>query len=369
MRIPANNLKTQLGPLEDRLRQAFERVLQSGWYLGGPETQAFEKEFATFAGAGFTVSCANGTDALMLAFRALGLGAGDEIILPSHTALPCYHAVLAAGCVPVFADVDKYHCLDPESARSAIGKRTKAVLGVHLYGQPCDLEGLASVCREHGLLLIEDCAQAHGARFHDAAVGTYGSLAAFSFYPTKNLGALGDAGALCGKDEELEARIRRIKSYGESSRYVSVEEGVNSRMDELQAAFLRVRLSHLGRELAQREALAGLYTDCLADAPVKLPQVRPGCLHGWHLYVIQVERRDELVRFLADKGIGTGIHYPVPGHRQELFAGRKSGVRSVELPHTEALVDEIVSLPFYPGLGDGDVQMVCEAINEFYGVG
>lgn len=367
MKIPVNDLKVQIAPLEDRLRQAFDRVVERGWFLGGEEVESFEKEFSAFAGAGFSVACSNGTDALILAFRALGLGDGDEIIMPSHTAPPCYHAALASGCVPVFADVDEFYCLDPASARDLCGPRTRAVLAVHLYGQPCDMEGLTRLCRENGLFLIEDCAQAHGARHNGVPVGAFGNLAAFSFYPTKNLGALGDAGAVCGKDGEIEERLRRLRQYGETERYVSVEPGLNSRMDELQAAFLRERLKHLGRELTQREGLAYFYSNCLAGAPVRIPEVRPGCLHGWHLFVVRAEKRDDLVRHLAARGVGANIHYPTPGHKQPLFTKGKAPFRAGSLPRTERVAGEILSLPFFPGLGREQVGNVCGAIKEFYG--
>jgi dTDP-4-amino-4,6-dideoxygalactose transaminase len=367
MKIPANNLKVQIEPLEDSLREAFDRVLESGWFLGGPEVDAFEKEFTSFTDAGFTVACSNGTDALALAFRALGLGGGDEIVMPSHTAPPCYHAALSAGCTPVFAEVDEFHCLDPESAQAMIGPRTRAVLAVHLYGQPCDMENLTKLCQEKGLFLIEDCAQAHGARHHGMPVGAFGDLAAFSFYPTKNLGALGDAGAVCGKDASLEERIRRIRQYGESERYVSVEPGLNSRMDEFQAAFLRTRLKRVGRELARREWLADLYAQILSQAPVGLPAIRPGCLHGWHLFTIRAERRDELIRHLTDKGVGTAVHYPVPGHRQPMFTENKAPHRAAKLAETERLAGQILSLPFHSEIEKDQIRTVCAAINEFYG--
>jgi dTDP-4-amino-4,6-dideoxygalactose transaminase len=313
------------------------------------------------------VACSSGTDALVLAFKALGLSAGDEIIMPSHTAPPCYHAALAAGCLPVFAEIDEFCCINPESVRAVAGPKTRAVLAVHLYGQPCEMEKLTEVCKEKGLFLIEDCAQAHGALFNGTAVGAFGDLAAFSFYPTKNLGALGDGGAVCGKNNELEAKLRSIKQYGETKRYESGMPGLNSRMDEMQAAFLRERLSRVGRELARREWLADLYSQRLSDSPVQVPGVRPGCLHGWHLYTIRAPKREKLIKHLEGKGIGTAVHYPIPGHKQPMFAKGKLPFKAGKLKRSEAVAGEILSLPFYSEIDKEDVRTVCDAVNEFFG--
>jgi len=364
--IPFNSLKVQLTPCEADLRAAFERVLASGWFLMGPEVAAFEAEFAAWLGRGACVTMNSGTDALILALRALGCQ-GGEVVLPAHTALPCYHAVLAAGCVPVFAEVrEDTYTLDPASAARMIGPATRAVLGVHLYGQPCDLDELGALCAARGLPLIEDCAQSHGATYKGRMAGTFGALAAFSFYPTKNLGALGDGGAVCCNAGEVEGALRLARQYGESSRYHSAVPGVNSRMDEMQAAFLRLRLGRLAADNAARRALAARYTALLAGTPLGLPATAPDREHVFHLYVVRAPRREALMEHLRARGIGTAIHYPVPGHRQPLFTQGRAPMRADDLALSERLAAEVLSLPLYPGLEPGQVEEVCAAIRQFY---
>ena len=368
VKIPFNSLKLQLEPLSEELHAAFQRVFDRGWFVMGPEVEAFEKEFANWLGMPFAVSMNSGTDALILSLRALGLRQGDEVLCPSFTALPCWQAVSAAGCTPVFAEVERdFHTLDPKSAKKLAGPRTRAVLAVHLYGQPCDMKGLARLCRDKGLFMIEDCAQAHGTTCNGKTAGTFGDLSAFSFYPTKNLGALGDAGAVCGKSSSLEKKLRLLRQYGEEERYKSVCMGVNSRMDELQAAFLRVRLPKLREANMERKALAHAYAEGLAGLPVVAPAVRKGCGHAYHLFVIRAEARDELAAHLAQKGMGTAVHYPLPGHVQPVFAKNPALCRMGDLTYTETLAREILSLPFFPGMKPRDAETVCGAIREFYG--
>jgi dTDP-4-amino-4,6-dideoxygalactose transaminase len=367
MKVPFNSLKTQLAPLHDSLRGAFERVLAGGWYLNGQETAAFEREFAAFADTGRAVAVSSGTDALVLCFKALGLGPGDEIILPAHTAPPCYHAVLAAGCTPVFAEVDQDYCLEPEAARKLVGPKVKALLAVHLYGQCCDMTGLSKAAKDNGLFLVEDCSQAHGARHKGTPVGSFGRLAAFSFYPTKNLGALGDAGAVCCADEDLAENVARLKEYGEAERYRSTEPGLNCRMDELQAAFLRERLHNLGPELVRREELAQRYLDGLEGLPLTLPKVRAGCMHAWHLFVVRTKKRDELKKHLEERGIGSAVHYPIPGHKQPMFAKGVAKCRKGALSLSEKLASEVLSLPLYPGLAPEQVDTICKEVRAYYG--
>lgn len=366
MPVPFNDLKAQLAPLEPELRAAFERVLGRGWFLAGPEVAAFEAEFAAWLGLPHAVALNSGTDALALCLRALNPAPGDEVILAAHTAPPCYHAVLAAGCAPVFADADPdTGLLDPASAARAVGPRTRAVLAVHLYGLACDLEGLAALCAERSLALVEDCAQAHGATYQGQKVGTFGKLAAFSFYPTKNLGALGDAGAAATADPELAARLAMLRQYGERARYDCVLPGVNSRMDELQAAFLRARLARLEQDTAKRRALAAAYAEGLAGLPLALFVAPEGRGHVHHLYVVRTPQRDALAAHLKALGIGTAIHYPVPGHRQPMFCSGAAPSRRVDLPVSERLASEVLSLPFYPGMGLAAVEEVCAAVRRF----
>ncbi|BBD08248.1 DegT/DnrJ/EryC1/StrS family aminotransferase [Desulfovibrio ferrophilus] len=366
MSIPFNNLKAQLAPQEDDLRAAFERVLKRGWYLMGPEVKAFEQEFAAWVGTNHCVSLNSGTDALVLALKALDCE-GGEVVLPAHTALPCYHAVLAAGCIPVFAEVNEQsYCISPQSAARLITDQTRAVIGVHLYGHPCDLDALEDLCHKRGVAFIEDCAQAHGAASGGRTVGTVGDLSAYSFYPTKNLGALGDAGAVCGSSAEADQALRLLRQYGESQRYECTVPGVNSRMDELQAAFLRERLKHMDRLTAERRMLADIYDEGLSGLPVITPAVAEGCEHVYHLYVIRSQRRDELAAFLAGRGIGTGLHYPIPGHKQALFTSGNAPYRADELAQSEQLAAEILSLPLFPGLAPEQADEVCSAIHDFH---
>ncbi|MEW5771982.1 MAG: DegT/DnrJ/EryC1/StrS family aminotransferase [Thermodesulfobacteriota bacterium] len=367
MPVPFNDLKAQLAPLEPELREAFERVLGRGWFLAGPEVAAFEAEFAAWLGLPHAVALNSGTDALSLALRALDLAPGDEVVLPAHTAPPCYHAVLAAGCAPVFADVDPDHgLLDPAAAAAVVGPRTRALMAVHLYGLPCDLDPLLALCADRSLALVEDCAQAHGAAYRGRKVGTFGRLAAFSFYPTKNLGALGDAGATACTDPALAERLAMLRQYGERTRYDCELAGANSRMDELQAAFLRARLGRLAADTAARRELAAAYAAGLDGLPLVLPAEPQGREHVHHLYVVRTPQRDALATHLKERGIGSAVHYPVPGHRQPLFTSGKAGFRAGNLANTERLCREILSLPFYPGMGQGAVEEVCAAVRSFF---
>lgn len=377
--IPFGALSPQLAADEDGLRAAYERVFARGWFLNGPEASGFEEEFAAATERSWCAACANGTDALVLALAALDMPPESRVVLPSFTAPPCYHAVLAAGCIPVFAEVEEpYYTIDPQSARRmAEATGARAILAVHLYGQPCDMPALAEVCDEFGLHLVEDCAQAHGTRLDGRLAGTFGDLAAFSFYPTKNLGALGDAGAVTGERDSLDERIRLLRQYGENPRYVSVMPGMNSRMDELQAAFLRLRLTRLDELVTARRRLASLYTAGLAETPLILPVERPGAEHSYHLYVVRAGTREEssqderarLIRHLSEKGVGTAVHYPVPGHKQPMFGlGRADVDGEMDLSFSERLANQALSLPLWPGLAEADVERVCAAIREFYGL-
>lgn len=373
--IPFGALSPQLEQDQAALRAAFERVLGRGWFLAGPEVEAFEAEFASWLGLPWSVSCANGTDAIVLALAALDLPPESRVILPSFTAPPCYHGVLAAGCIPVFAEIEEaYGTLDPADVRrTAEETGARAVLAVHLYGQPCDMDGLRAVCDELGLILVEDCAQAHGAMWGERMVGTMGEVSCFSFYPTKNLGALGDAGALAGRNEEWRERARQLRQYGENPRYVCSMPGMNSRLDELQAAFLRVRLARLEALNEERRALAGRYMAGLAGTPLGLFAERPGTRHARHLFTVRVpfERggRDALSRHLKEAGIGTAVHYPVPGHKQPMFTLRRADVDGkAPLEVTERLAAEILSLPLWPGLAPRAVDHVCDAVRAFYSV-
>ena len=344
---------------------AAARVLDSGWYLLGKEVDAFEAEFAAWSGTNHCVSLANGTDAIVVAIRSLGVGAGDTVFTASHTAVATVAAIELAGAVPMLVDVDEASfTLDPAKLEAAIavsrasGARPRAVVAVHLYGHPCDLDALADICRRHDLILIEDCAQSHGATWGGRKLGTFGAAAGFSFYPTKNLGAFGDGGAMVTGDAKTDSHARALRQYGWRERYISDEAGFNSRLDELQAALLRVKLVRLDADIAARRRIAATYNDALANM-VNTPTVREGADHAWHLYVVPVPQRDRFAAALKERGVGTALHYPQPVHRQKAYAGR---VATGDLSVTEKLATDILSLPMHPHLGDEDVAHVIDSV-------
>jgi dTDP-4-amino-4,6-dideoxygalactose transaminase len=330
------------------LSDAVQRVVSSGWYVLGPEVEAFEAEWAAYVGAEHCVSVGNGLDALTLTLRGLGVGPGDEVVVPSHTFVATWLAVAACGATPVPAEVD------PETYNLAsyrVTPRTRAVLPVHLYGQPASVPTAASL-----VYVVEDAAQAHGARLHGERVGAQGT-ACWSFYPGKNLGALGDAGAVTTSDGRLAADLRRLRNYGSTVKYVHEQAGVNSRLDEIQAAALRVKLRHLDAWNARRASIAAHYTAELSGL-VRTPYVAPGAEPSWHLYVVRSPDRDGLAKRLAERGVETLIHYPTPPHRQAAFAS------GVSLPVAERLAAEVLSLPMGPHLSDADVEAVVAAVRD-----
>ena len=354
------------------IEAAVARVLASGWFILGPEVAAFEREFAAFLGAAGCAGAASGTDALELALRACGVGAGDAVLTVSHTAVATIAAIERAQAVPVLVDVDPATCtMDPQSLVQTIAAYErqarpgrpplKAVVPVHLYGHPADMPAILAAAQERGLRVVEDCAQAHGALWGGRAAGTWGHAAAFSFYPTKNLGALGDGGAVVSSDPAVIERARLLRQYGWRERYISQEPGLNSRLDELQAAVLRVKLPSLAAENERRRALAALYSAGLAGAPVQLPVARPEARHVFHQYVIALDGRDALQAALRAEGIGTLVHYPVPAHLQPAYAGRLF-TGDAGLPVTEAAARRVLSLPMHPHLEDEQVREVCQAV-------
>lgn len=346
---------------------AIARVLSGGRYLLGPETEAFEREWAAFVGVKEAVTAASGTDALHLALRACGIGPGDEVITVAHTAVATVAAIDLSGAQAVLVDIDPVtRNLQTAALEGARTERTRAVVLVHLYGLPADVEAVAAFCRLHGLRLIEDCAQAHGARVQGRQVGSFGDAAAFSFYPTKNLGALGDGGAAVTNDPALAATMRSLRQYGwRQQRYVSEEAGWNGRMDELQAAVLRVKLGTLDADNDRRRALAARYRAGLGGiGGLHLPTEPAGTRGVFHQYVVRCGARDELAAFLQGVGIGTLIHYPVPIHRQPAYAAR--GFARVPLPETDRAAAAVLSLPMYPQLPAESVELVVGSIRRFF---
>ena len=362
--IPFNQLKPLHDQLAAEVNAALLRVADSGWYILGPEVEAFEREFAAYHGVRHAIGVATGTDAIELALRAGVIGAGDEVITVAHTALATVAAIEATGATPVLADIDPAtFTLCPDSAQRSITPRTRAILPVHLYGQAADMDALLELADARGLLLIEDCAQAHGALRKGRVVGAMGQMGAFSFYPTKNMGAYGDGGAVITDDDALADKLRKLRNYGQVSRYRHQSRGTNSRLDELQAAILRVKLAHLDELNERRRAIAAVYDKNLRG--VQKPVESLDCRHVYHLYVIRDSRRDQLMADLTERGIGTLIHYPVPAHLQESHVDLGLGAGS--LPHTERAAKEILSLPLYIGLSDEDALAVCDAISDLRG--
>lgn len=342
------------------VRAAIDRVVARGWFVLGPEVEAFETEFAQACGARFAIGVASGTDAISLLLRGLGIGPGDDVIVPAMTAAFSGLAVTAVGARPVFADVDHGTLtLDPAACEAAVTRRTRAILVVHLYGQAADMTAIARIAARHGLALVEDCCQAHGATAKGVPVGTFGAGGAFSFYPTKNLGALGDGGAVVTNDDALAARIRRLRNGGQADRYRHVEAGINSRLDEIQAAVLRARLPHLAQWTDRRRALAGRYRRLLASSIETIVERDSG--HVYHLFPVRTAARDALQSALAASGIETLIHYPVSLPEQPAFATSDPA----SCPDAAEAARTLLSLPLHPRLADTDVDRVAGCVVEF----
>jgi len=359
LKVPFLDLEPVHNELREELAEAVQRVIASNFFVLGPEVEAFESEFARFCGARHCVGVGNGMEAIQLILRAMDVSAGDEVVTVSHTAFPTAAAITAVGATPVFVDVDpSTYCMRSESLAESFTERTRAVIPVHLYGRCADMAAIRNVAATAGVPVIEDAAQAHGATYGGERAGTLADAAAFSFYPTKNLGAMGDGGAVVTDDDDLALQVRRLRNYGEEAKYVNVIPGYNSRLDELQAAILRAKLPHLERWNAGRRAIASWYDALLAGSSVVSPGSDDG--HVYHLYVIRSKARDALREHLQAKGIGTQIHYPTPVHLQAAY---RSGARTIgPLAMTERLAHGILSLPMHPGLPEDQVAEVAEAI-------
>ena len=347
----------------EALNAAVKRVLDSGWFILGNEVAQFEREYAAFCGAAECVGVANGLDALVLALRALDIGPGDEVLVPSNTFIASWLAISHVGAKPVPVEpISATANIDPSRLAAALTPRTRAVMPVHLYGQPAEMAPILAFARDHGLKVIEDAAQAHGARYRGERIGGYGDVVTWSFYPGKNLGALGDGGAVTTNDAALAERVRVLRNYGSKQKYRHEVIGFNSRLDELQAAMLRAKLPALDTENAHRARIAAHYTQHLQGLPLQLPHSAEGCISAWHLYVVRHPRRDALAQGLAERGIGTVIHYPVPPHLQPAYASL--GIQRGALPIAEALHDEVLSLPMGPTISVADADVVIAAVIE-----
>jgi dTDP-4-amino-4,6-dideoxygalactose transaminase len=347
--------------VEAELHEALRRVVASGRFVLGPEVEAFEAEWSAFVGTSGAVGVGNGLDALTLALRAMRVGPGDEVIVPGHTFVATWLAVSAVGARPVPVDVDPTtYTLDPGRLESAVTARTRVVIPVHLYGQPASMDEIAAIARRHGLRILEDAAQAHGARYGERRAGSLGDAAAWSFYPSKNLGALGDAGAVTSDDPELIERIRLLRNYGSRERYRNEAAGVNSRLDEVQAAILRVKLHHLDEWNTRRAKVAAVYLDGLRGLALALPETAPNRDHVWHIFAVRSANRIRLRQALVAAGVETLIHYPTPPHLQACYADL--GIAPGSLPAAEAIGREELSLPIGPNLGPAQVAQVVAAV-------
>ena len=362
--IPYVELKTQFTKIEGEIRAAIDAVLESGWFILGEQVRAFEAEFATYLGLAHAAGVASGTDAIHLALRALGVGSGDEVITVPNTCVPTLCGVVATGATPVLADVDPGTLtLDPQALRSALTPKTRAIVPVHLYGHPCDMDPIMEIARAHNLAVVEDCAQAHGSLYKDAKCGSFGDAAAFSFYPSKNLGAYGDGGAVVTARADVAERVRMLRNYGEERRYHHAIEGVNSRLDEMQAAILRVKLKHLDEWNSARRLRADAYRAELADGGITLIDEADWARSNYHLFVVRSGNRDALQEHLKEHGVGTYIHYPIPIHLQHAYTGL--GYRKGDFPISEEACDRVLSLPMYPELPMDAIPRIARCIAAF----
>lgn len=367
--IPQTDPRANYLVHKSEIDAAIARVLDSGQYILGQEVAAFEQDFASFLGVRYAVGAASGTDSLHLALRACGIGSGDSVITVSHTAVATVAAIELVGATPLLVDIDPAtFTMDPNYLEDAIKNQSigqlKAIVPVHLYGHPADIPSILDIADRYGLYVIEDCAQSHGAELQGRKTGALGHIAAFSFYPTKNLAALGDGGIVVTNEEHLAERVRLLRQYGWRQRQLSEIAGINSRLDELQAAVLRVKLAYLEKENRKRQALAKIYDEALLATSLILPTCNPRASHVYHQYVVRSECRDPLREFLREKKIGTLIHYPVPIHHQPAYQGRLRCNGS--LANTEKVVQEILSLPIYPELSDSKIEFIADAIRNYF---
>lgn len=364
MDIPFVSFLPMENELKDDLRGAFNRVFERSWYIEGQEDINFESEFAKYCDVDFCVGVGNGLDALMLALKALEIGEGDEVIVPSNTYIATVLAVTYVGASPILVepDINTFN-INPINIETVISDKTKAIIPVHLYGQACDMDSIMKIARKHGLKVVEDCAQAHGATYKGKKVGSFGDLAGFSFYPGKNLGALGDAGAVVTNNKDLAEKVRALGNYGSDYKYHHIYKGNNSRLDEMQAAFLAAKLPHLEKMNIERRRIAGLYSAGINNPKVTKPYVREDCVPVWHIYGIRCRNRNELEIYLKNKGIGTNKHYPIPIHLQKCYSDL--GITMGELPIAEEISETELSLPMYYGMTNEQIQYVIDAINEF----
>lgn len=363
MDIQFTDLKRVFETYQKEYEEAALRVLRSGWYVLGSELERFEREFAQYIGMRYGIGVNSGQDALILAVRALGIGKGDEIITQGNAYIASVFGITENGATPVFVEPDEFFGMNPEEIEAAITPRTKAILPVHLYGQVCDMEEIHSIAKKHGLFVIEDCAQCHGSTINGRKAGSFSDISCFSFYPTKPLGAFGDAGICLTNNEQLDEKLRMLRFYGSKVKYVSEISGINTRMDELQAAILSVGLKHLEEGNVYRQRIAKLYLEGIHNSQIRLPQTRRYCTHVYHIFAILCQRRKELMQYLEKRGIHAQIHYPIPPHLSPCY--KDLGYIRGDFPLTERYADCEISLPCYLGMQDEEVRYVIDTLNQF----
>lgn len=363
MKIMPNRLDRGFYMYQKEFEEKAIEVLRSGWYVLGNEVKCFEEEFANYTGGGHCVGLASGLDALWIAFRVLGIGVGDEVIVQGNTYIASVMGITINGATPVFVEPDEYYNIDVSKIEEKITDKTKAILVVHLYGQASNMKPIIEVANKYQLKLVEDCAQSHGACFDGKMTGTFGDIGCFSFYPSKNLGAFGDAGAIVTNSEKIAEDVRIFRNYGSEKRYYNKVVGANSRLDELQAGLLRIRLQHLQDLLDERAELCKRYLAEIKNPKIQMPKIREHATTVWHQFVIRCKERDSLIKYLDDNGVGTIIHYPIPPHLSEAYA--YLGIAGGELPITEQYAQEVLSIPLYNGMDIEEQSYVIKVLNSF----
>lgn len=364
MKIPFNTLDRQFYSNQIEYEKKALEVLRKGWYILGPEVKCFEEEFAKYLNISHVVGVDNGLNAIVMAIRALGIKEGDEVIVQANTYIASVMGITMNGAIPIFIEPDEYYNIDVEKIEEKITNRTKAILVVHLYGQAANMDEILKLCKKYSLKLIEDCAQSHGAKYNNKMVGTFGT-GCFSFYPSKNLGCFGDGGAISTNSEKLDRNFRVLRNYGSEKRYYNELVGYNSRLDELQAGLLRVKLSHINELEEERERIAKKYLEEIKNPLIQLPKIRKNCTHVWHLFVIRIKDREKFQEYLEENEIGSVIHYPIPPHLSEAY--RYLGYKKGDFPITEEYAETVLSLPLYNGMLKEEIDYVIEKINKYRG--
>lgn len=363
MIVQFNNLLRQFEMYKTEYEKKAMEVLNNGWYILGNEVQEFEKEFARYSGSNYCVGVANGLDALILAFRSLNICAGDEVIVQANTYIASVMGITMNGAVPVFIEPDKFYNIDSNKIEEKITDKTKAILVVHLYGQATNMDRIIKLCKKYNLYLVEDCAQSHGATYNGKVTGSFGDIGCFSFYPSKNLGAFGDAGAITTNNKEIAENIKVLRNYGSEKRYHNKVVGYNSRLDEIQAGLLRIKLSHINELQKEREFIANRYLNEINSSNIKLPLVNQNCTSAWHLFVLYVENRPRFIQYLNENGVGNLVHYPIPPHLSEAYSylGYKEG----SFPVAEDYADKVISIPIFNGMNDKEIDYVINVVNRY----